>query len=535
MKLNKKCSFGVKEGKFLGYMVTSKGIRANPKKTKILADLQSPHTLKEMQSLAGKLAALNRFLAKSVERSLLFFNILKKITKENKNEYKWTIKAEEAFQQMKRCIINLSSLTPSFPKETLYAYLTVLKEANILRNQNQKVDVLSKLSSVAFNHLTKELLVEVLNKLSTKGKEINTVVEEERDNWITPIIQCLEKGVWPKDKNEAHNLRMRRPTTSKLYYPKDSHGIMRHAFRSSYHGQKSKTMHEDAKKEIQKFGLPWIIVTDNGTQFVNDPFKSWCKRLNIQQMNTTISHPQAIELIERAKKSLMEGIKTRIGREKAGWAVIPAEIGMPTYRTMTIREGFNEEEIHLNLNLLTKRRELAGIWEASRVEAQRKIGPEWEGPYRVIEAYQNSSYKLQTMEDNEEGTIFQKNLICKNIGFYRMARYLRRNHMIKPLKAKAKRAQPECTTPKCEYKTSKGLAKRVQPECIAPKGEYKTSKGLAKRVQLECIAPKDEYKTSKGLAKRVQPEYIAPKGEYKTSKGLAKRVQPKCMAPKGEN
>ncbi|GJZ39995.1 reverse transcriptase domain-containing protein [Tanacetum coccineum] len=49
----------MEEGKFLGYMVTSKGIVVNPKKTKILADLQSPRTLKEMQSLVRKLAALN--------------------------------------------------------------------------------------------------------------------------------------------------------------------------------------------------------------------------------------------------------------------------------------------------------------------------------------------------------------------------------------------------------------------------------------------------------------------------------------------
>ncbi|GKD35376.1 reverse transcriptase domain-containing protein [Tanacetum coccineum] len=64
MKLNpKKCSFGVEEGKFLGYMVTSEGIRANPKKTKAISDLQSPKTLKEMQSLSGKLASLNRFIS----------------------------------------------------------------------------------------------------------------------------------------------------------------------------------------------------------------------------------------------------------------------------------------------------------------------------------------------------------------------------------------------------------------------------------------------------------------------------------------
>ncbi|GJZ28579.1 reverse transcriptase domain-containing protein [Tanacetum coccineum] len=130
MKLNpKKCSFRVEEGKFLGYMVTSEGIRANPKMTKALADLQSPRTLKEMQSLSGKLVALNRFLVKSAEKSLPFFNTLKNITKENKHEYRWTKEAEEAFQQMKKLIMDLPSLTPPREKETLYAYLAVSAEA----------------------------------------------------------------------------------------------------------------------------------------------------------------------------------------------------------------------------------------------------------------------------------------------------------------------------------------------------------------------------------------------------------------------
>nr|GEU37698.1 reverse transcriptase domain-containing protein [Tanacetum cinerariifolium] len=112
MKLNpKKCSFGVEEGKFLGYMVISKGIKANPKNTKALADIQSPRMLKEMQSLSGKLAALICFLAKSVERSLLFFSTMKNITKENKHEYRWTKEAEESFQQIKKLIMDLPSLT----------------------------------------------------------------------------------------------------------------------------------------------------------------------------------------------------------------------------------------------------------------------------------------------------------------------------------------------------------------------------------------------------------------------------------------
>ncbi|GJU14017.1 hypothetical protein Tco_1136413 [Tanacetum coccineum] len=81
MKLNpKKCSFRVKEGKFIGYMVTSKWIRANLKKTIAIADMQSLRTLKEIQSLSGKLAALNRFLARSAKRSLPFFDTLNNIT-----------------------------------------------------------------------------------------------------------------------------------------------------------------------------------------------------------------------------------------------------------------------------------------------------------------------------------------------------------------------------------------------------------------------------------------------------------------------
>ncbi|GJY91013.1 reverse transcriptase domain-containing protein [Tanacetum coccineum] len=65
----------------------------------------------------------------SAERSLPFFNTLKNITKENKHEYRWTKEAEEAFQQMKKLIMDLPSLTPPWEKETLYAYLAVSIEA----------------------------------------------------------------------------------------------------------------------------------------------------------------------------------------------------------------------------------------------------------------------------------------------------------------------------------------------------------------------------------------------------------------------
>ncbi|GJU87169.1 hypothetical protein Tco_1294715 [Tanacetum coccineum] len=80
-----------------GRYAIPKEIRANPKKTKAVADKQSPKTLKEMQSLSGKLAALNRFLSRSVERALPFSDTLKNITKENKDDFRWTEEAEQAF------------------------------------------------------------------------------------------------------------------------------------------------------------------------------------------------------------------------------------------------------------------------------------------------------------------------------------------------------------------------------------------------------------------------------------------------------
>ncbi|PWA82285.1 ribonuclease H-like domain-containing protein [Artemisia annua] len=87
---------------------------------------------------------------------------------------------------------------------------TASKES-MIRAQNQKADVLSKLASVAFNHLTKEILVEVLKKPSTEEGGVNAIVEEEGDNWMTPIIRCLKEGVWPGDPNEARALRMKIP------------------------------------------------------------------------------------------------------------------------------------------------------------------------------------------------------------------------------------------------------------------------------------------------------------------------------------
>ncbi|GJT01381.1 reverse transcriptase domain-containing protein [Tanacetum coccineum] len=103
--------------------------------------------------------------------------------------------------------LNFESTNNQAEYEALLAGLRIAKKmGNIPRNKNQKADVLSKLASVAFNHLTKEVLVETLDMSLTDMKEINAVVEEEGETWMTPIINCLERGIWPEDQHEARIL-----------------------------------------------------------------------------------------------------------------------------------------------------------------------------------------------------------------------------------------------------------------------------------------------------------------------------------------
>ena len=79
MKLNpEKCAFGVTAGKFLGFMVSQRGIEANPDKIRAIIEMTPPRNVKEVQSLNGKIAALNRFVSRATDKCLPFFRTLKK-------------------------------------------------------------------------------------------------------------------------------------------------------------------------------------------------------------------------------------------------------------------------------------------------------------------------------------------------------------------------------------------------------------------------------------------------------------------------
>ncbi|KAK0604330.1 hypothetical protein LWI29_014567 [Acer saccharum] len=121
MKLNPtKCSFGVSSGKFLGYLVTQRGVEANPDQIRSIDNLESPKCIKDVQKLTGRVAALNRFISKSFEKCLPFFNILRK----NK-AFEWNDDCEKALQELKNYLKSPPLLSKPKDNETLFIYLAV--------------------------------------------------------------------------------------------------------------------------------------------------------------------------------------------------------------------------------------------------------------------------------------------------------------------------------------------------------------------------------------------------------------------------
>jgi hypothetical protein len=86
----------VKKGKVLGYLVSTKGIEANPSKIEAILRMEPPSTKKGAQQLTGRLAYLNRFISRSGERNSPFFEVLK-----SAEVFQWGPTEQKAFEELK--------------------------------------------------------------------------------------------------------------------------------------------------------------------------------------------------------------------------------------------------------------------------------------------------------------------------------------------------------------------------------------------------------------------------------------------------
>ncbi|GKD57007.1 reverse transcriptase domain-containing protein [Tanacetum coccineum] len=298
-----------------------------------------------------------------------------------------------------------------------------IAKESVPRSENKKADALSKIASTSFAHLSKQVLMEELKEKSINEKEVLAIVEEEGHTWMTPICEYRIKEILPKDKKTARAVR----------------------------------------RKASRFGLPGEIVSDNGKPFRDNPFKDWCEKLCIRQCFASVKHPQTNGLVERANRSLGEGIKARLDERSKYWigelshvlwahrimikssnretpfsltygteAIIPTKIGMPTLRTAKVELIENDEALEINLDLIEEKREQAAIQEAkSKAKMEKyynskvrstsfktgdmvyrsndashakdggKLGPKCEGPYEVTESLGKGAYKVKDRKGNE--------------------------------------------------------------------------------------------------------------------------------------
>jgi Reverse transcriptase (RNA-dependent DNA polymerase). len=119
MKLNpEKCFFGIRSGKLLGFLVSERGIEANPEKIDAIQQMKPPSSVREVQKLADQIAALSRFLSKTAERGLPFFKTLR-----GAGKFNWTPECQAAFDELKQYLQSPPALISPAPGSELLLYL----------------------------------------------------------------------------------------------------------------------------------------------------------------------------------------------------------------------------------------------------------------------------------------------------------------------------------------------------------------------------------------------------------------------------
>nr|KYP31941.1 Retrovirus-related Pol polyprotein from transposon opus [Cajanus cajan] len=221
MRLNpEKCVFSVQGGKFLSFMITSRGIEANPEKCKAIIQMQSPQTVKEVQRQAGhrvlqdaekryqmieKLALALVTAARHlrpyfqshqvvVKTDYLIKQILRKPELAGRM-IAWSVELSEFGIQCGLYTLTISS----FNKFTIQ---------HVPREQNTRADLLSKLASTKRPGQHRTIIQETLHSPSLEDKVIN-VSDSEDLGWMTGIWGYLKAGILPDDKDEARKPRMR--------------------------------------------------------------------------------------------------------------------------------------------------------------------------------------------------------------------------------------------------------------------------------------------------------------------------------------
>ncbi|GAU47407.1 hypothetical protein TSUD_403880 [Trifolium subterraneum] len=201
------------------------------------------------------------------------------------------------------------------------------------------------------------------------------------------------------------------------------------------------------KNIICRFDIPKCIVSDNGTQFTSESVINFCQEKGICNMFISVEHPQANGQVESANKIILRAIKRRLKGKDKNWvehllptlwsyhttihsstgetpfkmvygadAMIPAEVDPSSWRRATLTAEVNNETLKENMDLLEEgisRRRL-GAETADGKKKGGKLAPNWEGPYRIQEAFGGGAYRLETLK----GETLPRTCNVVNLRFY---------------------------------------------------------------------------------------------------------------------
>nr|GEY59253.1 reverse transcriptase domain-containing protein [Tanacetum cinerariifolium] len=454
MKLNpKKCSFGLAEGVFLGtsfqaaeaafVRATPKGeqlkcdllhkLRATGTGTKLLADgeigdvsqaapaavtQEEPCTLFTNGSSCVDGSGAGLILTNPVGVEFTYALRFQFTASNNEVEYEALVAGLRIAAQMgvKNVQVNVDSKlvanqvlgTYAAKEDNMIKYLEIVRGlisrfttfsiSQVPRSKSKKADALSKIASTSFVHLSKQL-VEYLKEcvLTGKKKEARKLRLKARQyelmegvlyrrSFLIPWLRCVGPLQADYVMREIHKGSCSIHAGPRSVVAKAVR--LGPLFGRAGEGQVPNSRHGLLHEVDRSKG-------DNGKQFADNPFKDWCDKLNITQRFASVKHPQSNGLVERANRSLGEGIKARLGEGNKNWveelphilwahrimiksshgdtpfsltyeteAVIPAEIRMPTYHTAAVDVVNNDEELRLNLDLLEERRERVAVCKA---------------------------------------------------------------------------------------------------------------------------------------------------------------------------
>ncbi|KAK3010158.1 hypothetical protein RJ639_012422 [Escallonia herrerae] len=375
----------------------------------------------KLNELTRRVAALGRFMSKSVEKCLPFFKAIRKA-----KDFEWTEECQLSFEELKNYLSSPPLLTKPVTGEDLFLYLSISEVAvsTVLiweeKGKKRPVYYISKVLQdveTRYPRIDKVALALVISarKLRPYFQSHTVVVLTDQ-----PLGKVLQN---PDASGRLVNWSVELGEFDIKYKPRTA--IKAQALSDFV---VECTIPEDLPQLIlSEVSDPWLLYVDGSSKksFSLPYLKCLSPKeadyalqevhegLSIGLRFTSVAHPQSNGQTENMNCSILQGLKRKLDDAKGAWvdelpkALLPVEVALPTVRVLQFLEVENEENLRGNLDLLddaraqaldqmisTKQRVTRYYNPKATVE---KLSPNWEGPYKVSKVLRPSAYSLETL------------------------------------------------------------------------------------------------------------------------------------------